>query len=329
MPKPKNSRENSPQKTNIKYSIKPSKSLLNNWKLWMAAEVVQQFISGETVHLKLKTIIESIVVDQQNIFIVQLNKLKDKIFILSVETPLQKLENIKYDLEEYFTQTIVREMQQISQDLIVKSTKKLSQLFHRDIKQASPKNLMQLLKDLLKTLWLRKSHFEKNAIDYKNQENSAEKAFLKLTDSFNSQAEYDSNKESIWNALSICFTSKLRAEESAIFGQATLSLIQLCQSYYESARLSLLLLERIHASLSQKCALDLISLPVFTQLKRINIAQQRELIEIYTGHHINHWGNAPVSWKQIETKLLENLESTAFELCKDFQRCYMECVFIK
>ena len=306
-------------------NFQPSQSLVDNWKLWMAIEVVEQLKSSELTSLQLSSIINTLDFSKRDVFVSQFDKLNQKISFLNLDNiSIENVGKVKDSLEKYYFDTIDLEMQKSSQELTIITNNKLRQLLSEDIKKASPQKLMKLLEDLVKILASNKNDFEKSKIGFIKQENAAWNAYYNLIGSSFSKSEYLDNKESICKALSICFISRLQVSKYSIFSQTILNIIQICQSYYDSCRRSKRMLDRIQASLSKKCSLNLISLPVFTMLNRIDISEQKKLIEMYTGHHLNSWGSALVSWQQIEAKLLENLDYIALKLYKDLQTCFME-----
>ena len=307
----------------------PSQILLDNWKLWMAKEVVEQWQSNQEVQLNLDDTLNNLNVTKNNYFNVLLEQLKLKIELTKKTiVSLQQLEQERTNLEEYFFQKIINKTQEAHYSIRDNTLKIFDKLVASDCHHASPQKLILFFKKLSEGLsWLR-NKFEKQRINYLKKESSSWQAYFRLSEKLNSSSgntlEDKGIEESIWNAISLGFESKLNIEKYAIYNQVIVNLIQLCQSYYNSANRSLKLLKKIEVSLKKKSSLDLISLPVFTNLKKIDTKTQRRLIEVWIGHSLNYWGNSPVSWQQIEAKLLENIEPVALALYKDFEHCFIE-----
>lgn len=303
----------------------PSITLLENWKIWMTKEVIEQWLTNQEVNLKISDILDTLDLTKNTDFTVLSIKLKLKIeqskqSIVSI----QQLEGLITDIEKYLRS--IFEIQNIDNDFRNYSIEAFRQLISIDYQQASPEKLVLFLNQLLKMFHFQKSIFESEIWNHKKKENSAWNSYLvlssKLGDFMPNTIEYKCLEESIWNALYISFESRLNREKYTIYSQIMLNLIQLCQSYGDSANRSVKMLKQIKSDLEQKCTVDIISLPVFTNLKRIDAYQQRKIIELWVGHSLNYWGNSPVSWQQIEVKLLENIEPIALELFNDFCYCF-------
>ena len=99
--------------------------------------------------------------------------------------------------------------------------------------------------------------------------------------------------------------------------------------FTEYSESSLTILQSIEKSLSQKASISLVSLPVFERMKKLNVLEQQKALEVWIGHCINYWGNAPVSRLQIENKLLENLAPIADSIFDDFYHSFIEHVIVE
>jgi len=97
---------------------------------------------------------------------------------------------------------------------------------------------------------------------------------------------------------------------------------KLLLSYIDSLDRSVTLLKEVLKSTDKKCNLEVAFLPVFSLLKKINIDEQKRLLEIWAGHKITYFGNSLLSYQQVEAKLLENLSPAILDLIREFQMIY-------
>lgn len=317
---------NSPQ-----IAYQPSKALLENWSLWMAYEVVEQWLTASQVSFEQPDIINLIPKETGKVY---LEKLYLKIQQLkNLSDCVKDLENAETEIKQYLYNELIIQIQGTLQASRVKSIESICQLISKNRQQASLETLTAFFRDLCKFLNDRRKDFEEKKIDNLRRENSAWQAYLKLShqlkvNQFISVDKIDkSTEEAVWRAICMCFESLLNAEYYAAQSQIILSLLHSCQTYCDSVNRSTEILHRIQESLKKKSTLEVISLPVFTYLKKIDAAHQKRLIEIWIGHSIDHWGNSPVSWQQIEAKLLKNLEPVALNTCRDFQHCFLEHLY--
>lgn len=299
--------------------FQPSKTLLENWKLWLAHEVVTQLKKFQEVRLELNSICSELgIIDSRNQVFSTFNKhFSQK--VLSLKSKLLTLEEVnscRLELEQFYSQVVFKHLQKVEQDWQKRTTQRLQEFLSKDISRASPIRLIKFLKDLIGVFVFQRNIQEKQKIYNLAIEESATRAFKNIYEL--------SDRDSMWNAVVVIFESKLLKDVYSICSQIYFNLVQLCQSYCQLSRRSLLMLEKVEASIEAKCSIDLVSVPVFTLLKKIDIEHQLNLIELWMGHGINYWGNTPVSWQQLETKLLQNIEYPAQELYLDFRACFMQ-----
>ncbi len=131
------------------------------------------------------------------------------------------------------------------------------------------------------------------------------------------------NLEARWNAMITMYTALLEKEINRTLSQIYNNCIQLCQTYSSYSESSKNLLIDIESSLREKSRLQITSIPVFAYLGKIDVDKQKQLLELWIGHNINHWGNAFVSWQQIEQQLLKNLTPAAESVFQEFCDRYL------
>lgn len=302
--------------------IEPSAFLLDNWKLWLASDVIIQLKEKTEVSLSLTSICSHFSSIDSKIFSSVVEKFQAKLDSLkSQASSVEQICSYRNASEEFYLKSVFPELYRVGQDLKYQSTKYLRKSLSKDFQQASPKKLIGFLEDLVEILFLQRQGFEELKIYYRTTGESANKAFNNLT---NAPSAFDS----MLNATNIIVNSKLQRDISDFCSQTLFNLIQLCQSYCEVGRRSFEMLSQVEYSVKSKCSVELISLPVFTSLNKIDLEEQRKLIEIWTGHCINHLGNTPVTWQQLEAKILQNVESPAQKLYCDFQACFLEHISI-
>ena len=148
---------------------------------------------------------------------------------------------------------------------------------------------------------LTKLVLSKNKIQTIKKKESACQAYDNLSKINHGDLEY----ESIWNSLDLIYKFSFQIEVEVIISNLALSLIQLIQTYYDAAKSTLNLLENVESSLNQKCSLELVSIPVFTNLKSIDIDYQQKLIDQWIGYKIIHWGNSYITVEEFENNLFK------------------------
>ena len=309
--------------------FKPNQALLDNWKLWIAKEVVEQWQNKPLEYLKLSSVKNALDLTNNNTEAALTQRLR-----LEIEqsqqsaASIENFQEVVAYLEDYYSNEIIAELQQIGRSLRSGAIETLKSLASTDSGQAAPKKLMLFFKSLSTTLSEQKNDYKQQKIQYTNQSTSAWQAFLKLSNMLNdtreNSLEYLSIKQSVNNALVIYFVAKLNIEIGTLKSQITTNLIELCRSYYNSAYRSRKMLNQIYSSLKQKCSVDLISIPVFTSLRKIDPDYQRRLLETWVGYSLNYWRNSEIPTSEIEAKLLENVEPIARRLYEDFYHCFIE-----
>ena len=312
---------------------RPSAALLDNWKVGMAIEVIEDWSKNGSIKLPLNEALAVLDLSQNSSFQDSLNTLIQSLKLelsTSQKTNFSanNLEEHRNNIEEYFLKNIKEKLQKVSQQIIVRSRATLRKLISLDCQQASPHKLRQYFQDLLKKLEEQKNHYEEMKSDYLKQETAANRAFFKLKNQLSSceinSLEYLGIQESMCKAIVIYFESKFQVEINTIVSQIMLNQIQLCQSYYDSANRSLALLKQIKKSLEDKYSLKIISVPIFTHLKQVDPHYQKSLLGLWIGQSLNHWGNSTKSWQEIEAKLLDNIEPLALSFYRDFQHYFLE-----
>ena len=182
----------------------------------------------------------------------------------------------------------------------------------------------------LYTLNVQKNDLEAKRLESTKISSSAWSAYLKLFQELQELPPNSINfkrvEESVWNGISIYFESQLKAEVFSLYLRNVGSLFQFCHNYYDSVKSSDDVLEQIERSLKEKSRLEIVSLPVFTYLKKIDAESQKRSLEHWSCKGINHWGRSAVSWQQIEAKLVKNIEPSVIEVCKEFQHCFIRHV---
>ena len=313
-------------KVKQKLVYKPSPELLSNWQVLMALEVVDKWISEVDVRVSTPEIMEILDLstdDSTNALINELNSVIEKTKHKSISP-----ENYRTEIEAYFFDEIMTKLQDLGHNLRAKYTEIFREALGIDCQQASPQKLMILLKDLSKAILAQKNSWEIQKSNYLKQEVSSSKAFFNLSNQLNDyqpkSRKYRDTIESMWKAMEICLESKFQVELCSILTQIWQNIEQVCHSIYDSTLNSLKILKNIRTSLKRQCKINIISVPIFTHLKQIDSRFQRTKLEVWINQSINSWGNAGVSWQQIEAKLLVNLEPSALSFYREFQHYFIE-----
>lgn len=316
------------EKVKSKPVYKPSSELLYNWQVLMAINVVNQWVEEGDIKGSIPNIMEGLDLLKDNSANALINDLNSVIEKEKKIKMAKSPESCRTKIEEYFFNEIVFRLQDIGQDLRVNTLKTFREEIYTDCQQANPKRLLEFIKDLSKKILSQKNRFEVEKNNCLRREAASSKAFFSLAsqmDDYQSNSKnYSSLVESVWKALEICIEAKFQVELYTIYIQALNNIIIECHSIYDSTTNSLQTLNTIKRSLSCRSKINVLSVPIFTHLKRIDSYSQRCRLEIWVGQSINYWGNAAVSWKQIEAKLLENVELPAMSFYRDFQHYFIE-----
>lgn len=306
--------------------FQPSQILIDNWKFWMAYEVIEQWQQSSSNCLQLYKDINLV---QKQVLVNSLNGLKSK--ILQKKEKAQTLKDFKVAesiIREYFQNNAIVEMNKLLFSSKSLNLKAIHRLISMNFHQLSPRGLAACISEIINTLKSHEHNFYQKKTSYLKQEKSALKAYFVLWQKLKlknvTSNEYNLTVNSIWNSMSLYFESKLKVEYCIVQHETILNLIQYCQTYYNMVNRSSGILDSLQKSLKEKCTFDILSLPVFINLKRVDAKHQKSLIEVSIGHSINYWGNSSVSWQQIELQLLNNLNSVVLEVYIDFQHCFME-----
>lgn len=313
-------------KVKQKLVYKPSPELLSNWQVLMAIEVVDNLVHEKDVRASTPEIMEALNLFQEDSTNALINELDSAIEKTKSQTISP--ENYQIDLEEYFFNEIVLKLQDLGHNLRAKYTEIFREALGIDCQQASPQKLMILLKDLSEAILAQKNSCEIQKSNYLKQEMTSSKAFFNLSNQLNDyepkSKKYLATVESMWKAIKICFESKFQVELCSIHSQIWQNIEQVCHSLYDSTLNSLKILKNISTSLKRKRRINILSVPIFTHLKQIDSHYQRTKLEVWINQSINSWGNAAVSWQQIEAKLLANIEPKALLFYREFQHYFIE-----
>jgi hypothetical protein len=205
-----------------------------------------------------------------------------------------------------------------------KNAEVMEQLISAAIQQTSSYQLATFLNSFLKRLIVQKTDYESNTRRYQEYETSAWQSFLILNQKLQkvptNSVQYNNITKCKWRAISVIFEAKLKIKyyQDSVYWLE--GLIDCSQNYCNVLLQSSQIFERLQESLNQRyvSGFKVISLPVFMYLNKIDAIEQKKTIENWIGHSINHWGSSSISWKQIENKLLENLEPITLNIYKDF-----------
>ena len=137
-------------------AFQPSETLINNWRIWIAKEVISQLKTKNSVQISFAEISN----------IIDLNKINisdHKIWIdfkeqfdlanLKCDT-FSKTDSIKYQLDIIYSKTIFNQLESLSSKLQREYCDLLVQNLSKDLEKASPEKLLDFLKNLAKLLLL-------------------------------------------------------------------------------------------------------------------------------------------------------------------------------
>ena len=306
--------------------LQPSQTLIDNWKLWMAQEIVNQLKTRTSVKAnfeKIVTLVElSNLDDFDNIwdtFKNRFNEIKQKSSLVDSYSIL------KQKLDREFSNIILDKIKNIPTLLENKYCDRLEQYIADDLQKASPGNVINFLKGVSKLLLFQRRKFEDNKSILARKIQSINQACINLS----SSEDFKSEQQNVWNALNLLFKFKFEKERDLVLSKFILKLLQITQAYYNSAQKSFLFLTNVEKSLKSKCSIKLISIPIFMYFETININYQQLLIDLWIGHNINYWGNGSVTIEEFEQKLMININDISQSLFYEFQLSFLENSIIK
>ena len=303
--------------------IRPSQELLENWKVWMAIEIVSQLKKTQSSSLGLEVIDPLFKIDDKSIFgnfEESITILKEKYLNLQKEcSDSNQISKLRLELENYYFDKIVYRLQEIAQNIILRESDALKAVIFEIAKQTAPENMLMLLRKTSNYYLEQKNRYERAKIQYERDGVTALHEHESLLGK-----KITRDMETIKRTLFEIYLCTLKSERSRILSHLFANCIQICQTYAACSEGSLTLLNSIESELQSQCKLKEISVPIFSNLG-LNIERHKELLEIWIGGHpVAYWSNAPVSWQQIKKQLLENLTPDAAEFFKSFNKCYIE-----
>ncbi len=162
---------------------RPPETLLSNWKLWLAYEVVTQLKESQAVEVKLSSICSELDSIDSKVFPTIYQDFCESINSLKTKTYSSKKANFsRLELEEFYSQVVFQHLHKVGQDLQLNAVQYLQKSLSEDMSRASPKNLIKFLRDLIKFLVARRSNFEEQRISKLAFEESASRALINLYD---------------------------------------------------------------------------------------------------------------------------------------------------
>ena len=301
----------------------PSQALIDNWKIWIAREVIQQWQTTKTVpKFDPKEILD---VDIK-IFSQTFEDLK---LFIQEQKSITNADEIKLAVAEIKAWVELRQknLEQVCQQLIFQGREKLLGLSSKKI---NPQELLALLAKLTSFWQIQQKDLEEKKNYCIKREYSAWDAYRMLSRKLKlSEPEsvgFKNNLGGIWNGLSIHFVAKLQVEIYGLYLRVLRNLHQQIQSLSDTAKSSAMFLAQIEQSLKADCIIEITSVPIFAYLQKVDPNRQRDLLEIWIGHSLNYWGRTPiVSWQKVKEKLLSNIEPIAWDCCRDFVSVFLEC----
>ncbi|NJK58330.1 MAG: hypothetical protein HC939_21305 [Pleurocapsa sp. SU_5_0] len=320
---------------NINYPVptsqsinKPLKSLLDNWQVIIAKEIVEQWQQpSNNFKLLEKKLLNSI--NQTNHKSEKVFDFLEKKLELKIRQIQDTLEYTNFNLNNNdellnYLEKVTEKLNSSLKSLQSKNTQVVQELVSVDWQQVLSHDLTILFDKLIKILFAQQTNFINKKKTYEKNEASAWQAYFILNQQLQritvNSSVYNAITESKWRAIFICFEAKLKVAYYDVCIEREQDLIEQLQTYYNLLIKSSEILDHLQESLNKKSisSLQIISLPAFMYLNEINAVEQKTEIENWVGHSLNHWGLSAISWQEIEKKLLENLESKVLTMYQDF-----------
>jgi len=293
-----------------------------NWKCWMGLEVINQVLNEYPVRLDLKSIAKELNIDskrnkllESSCYCIQERLLLNKEIVISPEI----ISHLQIKIEHYWQTELCNTIGEEFKSIKDGQTVALKSLLSSNIKHSSPLKLMIFMQELCLCLMQQKHLYSRKKEDAILREIAVQKSLFNLcTDT---DSEYANAK---LNAINLMYRAKIECE---LYTQSTLyfdSLYTVGQAYLDSLSRTVTVLEQVAKIIKAKCSLRIITLPVFSLLDKLDTDKQKQLLEVWAGHQISSFGNAPISPQQIESKLMQNLDPAIQDLGRDFQIVYEE-----
>lgn len=291
-----------------------------NWKYWMALEVIESLLVHYPVSVQADIIAAQLIPKDKIAYISKSipTYFQDKLQRIKIST--QFIKELQLEINRHYLDNAKKEIAVAFKKLKSKSTFDFIESLSDIIKTASPLNISHLLEDLV-------SAIEHQILDYENLQISIFKKKDSLQSSLHKLLKNDSQRHNIMaisKAISLIYEAKINSEINQQYIFYFNSLRVITQSYLDSINRTVDKLQRVSESIRSKCTLSIISLPVFSLLDRVDIDKQKMLLEIWSGHSINCFGNSIISYQQIESKLIKNLHFDISNLSRDFELMYEE-----
>ncbi len=307
----------------MNYQIQPSHELLENWKVWMALEILRS-LEGKPESDRVAESIDLPVVN----FAEQLKPLEklltEKASKLKNTALESSLEREKVELEEYCRDIIIGyEMQNLSISIINDSITLFNCQLQDAAKNHLPREMSVQMKGVLNRLVKQRQNALKEAREHEQEEKNAWGVYTTL------KAKKD--PEAAWNAIVEAFKSNLKAEYSqAVVVQLYRDAESICRTYLNNSENSLRLLSNMKTYLvEEQSFFKVVDLPIFSRIDCLKIDEQRRLLEIYVQQPVTNWGSSIVAWQEILKRLLINLEQPATEIFNEFCSEFIKVVKIK
>ncbi|MBW4532322.1 MAG: hypothetical protein KME09_00110 [Pleurocapsa minor HA4230-MV1] len=308
--------------------------LLNNWRYVVAKRVVEQWHQTATDFKFGEPLLNSLNLTNQQSetsFDILQKKLKLKVWQTKESTNFKDFNLNSNQLLFNYLDDAIQEIKLILQNARTKNTEAMQQLISLDWQQSSSSQLTLFFDSLLKKLIAQKNIFENNRKIYQEYETSAWQSFFILNQKLQKVAvdsvQYNNITDCKWKAIFAIFEAQLKATYYQIYLDALQNLIERAQTYYDLLIQSSRILEQLQESLNKKydLAFQIKSLPAFMYLdtNMIDAIKYKKSLENWIGHSINYWGYSSISWQQIETKLLEDLEPIVLDIYVDFRQFFI------
>ena len=293
----------------MNYQIKPLPKLTDSWKIFLALKVVSQ-LRGELISSGQSKGISIPKMDLKS-------ELPSLIKLLHQEAKgLENIDNInklkleKQRLEQYCLQKLIKVQLPLTLNSLRRSKLVVVRsILEIDIKEHRPPEAIERITNLTSELLELKIQAQNTV---RQKQILQKQAWEKYT-----QKYLNNDLQAIIIQILKGLEARVEEEyEQLVVVQLYVEAYQLAIMYRDWAQKSFDFLTKIQTSLEESCIIP--TEFSFNTDYPIDIAEEQKLLEIWTGHPVNHWGNCPATWQQVKNKLLENLDKRAIELSQKF-----------
>ena len=233
------------------------------------------------------------------------------------------LDRAKQELEKHCNDNLISlKLQELSEKIILEQMELVNSLLLIAAKTHLPQQMVRLMNQIYNKTLKQRKQAQKIAQESYTQEGCAWSAYGRIRG--------EDDIEAAWKAIVEAQKAALKGEYYQIFvAQLFLQIESSCKMYLVWAKGSSNIIANMKSSLESKLPTQVTQLPIFSRIDRLDIEDQRKRLEVWVNYPVTRWGYSPVSWQQIQERLMLNLEKPARAIFEEFSAEFIKVVEIK